>query len=142
MIEPYLLCCICGELMHKSIAMLPCMHSTCAYCFDMWVRQETKYGNDATCPVCRATIKDIQNNFPINGMIESFLKVHPERERDKDELLALDSECKITDELLREKHVLSKLSTIYGFSGASIFCDFLCCCINRRCDTDPFWKRM
>ena len=80
----------------------------------MWLKQETKHGEDVTCPVCRTKIKDIKNNFSINGMIDSFLKIHPERARDKEELATIDHECKITDELLRGDHILKKLKIAHG----------------------------
>ncbi|KNC50321.1 E3 ubiquitin-protein ligase CHFR [Thecamonas trahens ATCC 50062] len=83
-----LTCSICQEIMHKAMALVPCMHNFCAGCYAQWAK------NSHECPMCRATVSDAADNHTIRNLVEAFLKDHPDQARNADELAALDRAAK------------------------------------------------
>eukprot|EP00927_Polykrikos_kofoidii_P065255 TRINITY_DN61035_c0_g1_i1.p1 TRINITY_DN61035_c0_g1~~TRINITY_DN61035_c0_g1_i1.p1 ORF type:complete len:420 (-),score=38.78 TRINITY_DN61035_c0_g1_i1:46-1305(-) len=55
-------CCICLEApvpRDTIIALLPCMHSLHADCYNSWIRADSYYRYDLICPICRGHIEAI-----------------------------------------------------------------------------------
>jgi len=77
-------CGICADILHKSVALIPCLHNFCTACYLEWRHRS----ND--CPNCRAQVVTILRNHAIDGVVNTFTKAHPSRKRDPAELEELD----------------------------------------------------
>ncbi|XP_066018699.1 E3 ubiquitin-protein ligase CHFR isoform X4 [Pocillopora verrucosa] len=94
-----LLCSICQDIFHDCVSLQPCIHSFCAACYSQWMDRSNE------CPTCRKKVERISKNHIINNLVEAFLKEHPERRRTEEELREMDSNNKITEDMLRPKHI-------------------------------------
>lgn len=72
--------------MHRSTAVLPCLHSMCAGCLAKTLAVSDR------CPSCRALVDGAQPNFAMRGLIESVCAAHPGpgRKRKVEETLELN----------------------------------------------------
>ncbi|KAJ1485214.1 hypothetical protein T484DRAFT_1794401 [Baffinella frigidus] len=79
-------CMICKSTMHRSTAVLPCLHSMCAGCLAKTLAVSDR------CPSCRALVDGAQPNFAMRGLIESVCAAHPGpgRKRKVEETLELN----------------------------------------------------
>ncbi|XP_022102135.1 E3 ubiquitin-protein ligase CHFR-like [Acanthaster planci] len=93
-----LICSICQDIFHDCISLQPCLHSFCAACYSSWMDLSKE------CPSCRVKVERISRNFIVNGLVEAFVKEHPDRKRSDDEKAEMDAKNKIT----RDMMVLSK----------------------------------
>ena len=53
-LEKELVCGVCHDLMHRPVALQPCMHSFCGGCFAEWMRHK------AVCPQCRQLVRVVR----------------------------------------------------------------------------------
>lgn len=97
-LERELTCGICQDILHRPVALQPCMHSFCGGCFSVWVKRK------AECPQCRQSVRVVSRNHALANIVESFVSAHPERRRDPEETARLDQQ----DELGSEPRQLRK----------------------------------
>lgn len=90
----HLICSICQEIIYKCVSLLPCMHCFCSGCYSEWMALSQE------CPQCRVKVKRLVPNHIVAGLVETYLKRHPEKQRDADELKELDNKNKITKNML------------------------------------------
>ncbi|KAF9428037.1 hypothetical protein BGZ76_002077 [Entomortierella beljakovae] len=69
-------CGICHDIMHKALALQPCLHSFCKECCKMWFK------NSSECPSCRQIVQRTKQDFKINTLIALFLKSRPQLKND------------------------------------------------------------
>ncbi|KAF9211286.1 hypothetical protein BGZ59_008295 [Podila verticillata] len=69
-------CGICHEIMHRALALQPCLHSFCRECCKIWLR------NNKICPTCRQDVTRTKRDFKLNNLISLFLKTRPHMARD------------------------------------------------------------
>lgn len=101
-IEDHLTCSICQGILYKCISLQPCTHCFCAGCYSEWMTLSQE------CPQCRMTVDRIAPNYVVNNLIEAYLKQHPNKKRDEEDLRELDEKNKITQEMLFPKSMLTK----------------------------------
>ncbi|CAD7936714.1 unnamed protein product [Amoebophrya sp. A25] len=100
-------CGICADVLHKPVCLVPCLHNYCKACYIEWVHTSVVMARSISCPkevcpLCRAEVTHRQPNCPLLGIIDTFLKNHPENaRRDLDELDRKEAELSRTKEWLQ-----------------------------------------
>ncbi|XP_038059674.1 E3 ubiquitin-protein ligase CHFR-like [Patiria miniata] len=89
-----LICSICQDIFHDCISLQPCLHSFCAACYSSWM------DISKDCPSCRNKVERISRNFIVNGLVDAFVKEHPDRKRSDDEKAEMDAKNKITRDMM------------------------------------------
>eukprot|EP00392_Amoebophrya_sp_AT5.2_P009180 g9208.t1 len=79
-------CGICADVLYKPICLVPCLHNFCTSCYVEWVHTSvvsarTLKPPKEVCPICRAAVSHRQLNCPLVGIVDTFLKNHPEKRR-------------------------------------------------------------
>ena len=87
-----LTCSICQEVLHKAVALQPCLHNLCGGCASIWLKKKPE------CPECRMKVKVVARNHTLIALVEAFLKRNPERQRPAAELASLDEEDAVGSE--------------------------------------------
>ncbi|KAM4745932.1 E3 ubiquitin-protein ligase CHFR [Anableps anableps] len=95
--EESLTCVICQDLLHDCISLQPCMHVFCAACYSGWMERSP------LCPTCRCPVERICKNHILNNLVEAYLIQHPEKCRSEEDLKSMDSQNKITQDMLQPK---------------------------------------
>ena len=85
-LEKELICGICQDLMHRPVALQPCMHSFCGACFSEWMKRKIQ------CPQCRQPVRIVSRNHALANIVDTYLSSHPDKRRDSEELARLDKE--------------------------------------------------
>ncbi|KAK8022182.1 hypothetical protein PG993_012949 [Apiospora rasikravindrae] len=99
-LEKELTCSICTEVLYQPLTLLDCLHTFCGSCLRDWFSWQTNAAenspnpppngaNIATCPSCRAPVRDTRHNATVATLLEMFLSAHPDKARsdtDKDEM--------------------------------------------------------
>jgi hypothetical protein len=85
-LEKELMCGICQDLMHRPVALQPCMHSFCGACFSEWMKRKIE------CPQCRQPVRVVSRNHALANIVDMYLSTHPDKRRDPEELARLDKE--------------------------------------------------
>lgn len=89
-----LVCSICQDILHDCVSLQPCMHTFCASCYSQWMIKSSR------CPTCRKVVKRVCKNHIVNNLVEAYLKVHPNKKRDAEEIAEMDAKNKITSDML------------------------------------------
>ncbi|CAF2071033.1 unnamed protein product [Rotaria magnacalcarata] len=71
--EDILTCVCCQDIMTNPICLEPCLHVFCSDCYASWEPVQR------TCPKCRVKVTDKKKNVVINGILEAYLKVYPNK---------------------------------------------------------------
>jgi len=79
-------CPVCLKIMHKPVALVPCMHNLCAGCLVSC--QENAQGK--TCQICRATVAGSGRNHALANIIDKFLDTCPQHQREAEDIHELD----------------------------------------------------
>uniref|UniRef100_A0A674EYM5 E3 ubiquitin-protein ligase CHFR n=1 Tax=Salmo trutta TaxID=8032 RepID=A0A674EYM5_SALTR len=95
--EESLTCIICQDLLHDCVSLQPCMHTFCAACYSGWMERSS------LCPTCRCPVERIRKNHILNNLVEAYLIQHPEKCRSEEDLKSMDSQNKITRDMLQPK---------------------------------------
>ncbi|XP_014841479.1 PREDICTED: E3 ubiquitin-protein ligase CHFR [Poecilia mexicana] len=95
--EESLTCVICQDLLHDCISLQPCMHVFCAACYSGWMERSS------LCPTCRCPVERICKNRILNDLVEAYLIQHPEKSRSEEDLKSMNSQNKITQDMLQPK---------------------------------------
>ncbi|KAK7960998.1 Ring finger domain-containing protein [Apiospora saccharicola] len=91
---------ICTEVLYQPLTLLDCLHTFCGSCLRDWFSWQANAAenspnpppagaNIATCPSCRAPVRDTRHNATVATLLEMFLSAHPDKARsdaDKDEM--------------------------------------------------------
>lgn len=91
---------ICTEVLYQPLTLLDCLHTFCGSCLRDWFSWQVSAAenspdpppagtNIATCPSCRAPVRDTRHNATVATLLEMFLSAHPDKARsdvDKDEM--------------------------------------------------------
>ncbi|KAJ3188230.1 hypothetical protein HDU85_005380 [Gaertneriomyces sp. JEL0708] len=85
-----LLCGICHELLWQAVSLVPCMHTFCGGCYSDWCSVSSD------CPQCRTPPSLVSRNHTMNGVVEAFLRVHPDKARDPEDIEELQKRNKYT----------------------------------------------
>ncbi|KAK8117496.1 uncharacterized protein PG998_005777 [Apiospora kogelbergensis] len=99
-LEKELTCSICTEVLYQPLTLLDCLHTFCGSCLRDWFSWQVSAAenspdpppagtNIATCPSCRAPVRDTRHNATVATLLEMFLSAHPDKARsdvDKDEM--------------------------------------------------------
>ncbi|KAK8057702.1 hypothetical protein PG996_011639 [Apiospora saccharicola] len=99
-LEKELTCSICTEVLYQPLTLLDCLHTFCGSCLRDWFSWQANAAenspnpppagaNIATCPSCRAPVRDTRHNATVATLLEMFLSAHPDKARsdaDKDEM--------------------------------------------------------
>ncbi|CAJ1345406.1 unnamed protein product [Effrenium voratum] len=88
-------CAICQEVMHRATSVQPCMHSFCSSCLGGWLKRPGD--RLPRCPICRQAVAGVGKNHSLDGMIESLLKAHPDKQRSAAALADLDGRDPLHD---------------------------------------------
>ena len=72
--------------MHRCMALLPCLHSTCAGCAAKALAVSDR------CPTCRAPVEGVQPNVSMRGLIEGVCTAEPLLARQLEDTTELDEE--------------------------------------------------
>ena len=91
--EENMICCICQDILHDCVSVQPCMHCFCGGCYSGWMKQSK------LCPQCRNSVQHVAKNHTVNNLVNAYLKMHPEKGRDKEDLDELDKKNAIKDGL-------------------------------------------
>ena len=78
-------CSICQEILHRAVALQPCLHNFCGGCASKWLRKKHE------CPECREHVMVVARNHTLISLVEAFQKRHPSRQRSAEELAELDA---------------------------------------------------
>ncbi|KAI8809301.1 hypothetical protein BJ742DRAFT_805802 [Cladochytrium replicatum] len=79
-------CGICHDLMHQPVTLAPCMHKFCGGCFCEWRRVSP------SCPHCRSDIAVVSRDQMVQNLIDLFVKSHPERRRQPEDIADLEAQ--------------------------------------------------
>jgi E3 ubiquitin-protein ligase CHFR len=90
--EENLTCGICHEILYRCVCLIPCLHNFCASCYSEWYERSTQ------CPSCRDQVTNIRINHAINNLVQTYLKVNPNKQRDAEELKEMDEKSKAFEE--------------------------------------------
>ncbi|XP_028410485.1 E3 ubiquitin-protein ligase CHFR-like [Dendronephthya gigantea] len=90
-----LICSICQDIFHDCLSLQPCMHSFCSACYSEWMKRSK------ACPTCRLPIERMSRNHIVNNLVDAYLKDHPDKKRDAEELAEMDARNKITEDMIR-----------------------------------------
>ncbi|KAK8092114.1 hypothetical protein PG997_002475 [Apiospora hydei] len=118
-LEKELTCSICTEVLYQPLTLLDCLHTFCGSCLRDWFSWQASAAenspnpppnnaNIATCPSCRAPVRDTRHNATVATLLEMFLGAHPDKARldaDKDEM---HQKYKPGDNVLRRIRVPEK----------------------------------
>ena len=144
-LEKEFTCSICTEILYRPLTLLDCLHTFCGGCLKQWfsfqkAAIERKMNEDGrlpailyTCPSCRADVRDTKGNATVTSLLEMYLKMHPEKDKSKEEKEELDAAYKRGDSVLppppramEERHASERDitramqgSTISGSSSSS-----------------------
>ncbi|KAI9342792.1 hypothetical protein DFJ73DRAFT_842391 [Zopfochytrium polystomum] len=94
-LESSLTCPICHDLFHVPVSAMPCLHSFCGGCISDWVARSRE------CPQCRLKIRTISRNHQLKSVVDIFLKSHPEKARDDEDIADLDSKNRVQQKVGR-----------------------------------------
>jgi len=81
--------------MYKCVSIIPCLHSTCSFCLSEWLKNDKK-----VCPICRREIDYIVRNHKVRSLIETFISLHPEEIRPKEEIEEMDKNNNLFEEVI------------------------------------------
>lgn len=84
--------CCSDALIHRCATTVPCGHNFCLGCIISWSAEQQSSGKFwPDCPVCSAPIRQLVRNHSVDGIIETFLRAHPEAKRPDANLQELDA---------------------------------------------------
>jgi len=95
-------CGICADVMHRTVACLPCFHNFCVACYLSWRHRSEE------CPHCRCRVTEVVRNRAMCSVVETFLKAHPSKRRLKADLDELDRRENEPCNRLLLKHLLRR----------------------------------
>ncbi|KAI8812523.1 hypothetical protein BJ742DRAFT_22105 [Cladochytrium replicatum] len=72
--------------MHQPVTLAPCMHKFCGGCFCGWRIVSP------SCPHCRSDIAVVSRDQMVQNLIELFVKSHPERRRQHEDIADLEAQ--------------------------------------------------
>ncbi|KAF2862334.1 hypothetical protein K470DRAFT_268994 [Piedraia hortae CBS 480.64] len=105
-LERELTCSICTEILYHPLTLLDCLHTCCGSCLKEWFSFQSTSRNNSpfyTCPSCRSPVRGTKADWRLTGLLENYLKSHPERERSAEEKEELSQVYKPGDEVLPPK---------------------------------------
>ncbi|KAI4603519.1 hypothetical protein KJ359_003332 [Pestalotiopsis sp. 9143b] len=97
-LEKELTCSICTEVLYQPLTLLDCLHTFCGSCLKDWFSWQATVAetspdpppagtNVATCPSCRAPVRDTRHNATVATLLDMFLAANPDKARsDEDKL--------------------------------------------------------
>merc|ERR1719253_494635 len=77
-------CGICSDILHRTVALIPCLHNFCTSCYLEWRHRSSE------CPACRAQVTSVLRNHALNAVVGTFLKANPRKRREASELRGMD----------------------------------------------------
>ncbi|KAH6661084.1 hypothetical protein BKA67DRAFT_74873 [Truncatella angustata] len=100
-LEKELTCSICTEVLFQPLTLLDCLHTYCGSCLKDWFSWQATIAESspnppppgttvATCPSCRASVRDTRHNATVATLLDMFLTANPDKTRtdeDKAEML-------------------------------------------------------
>ncbi|KAH8194849.1 hypothetical protein TruAng_010982 [Truncatella angustata] len=92
---------ICTEVLFQPLTLLDCLHTYCGSCLKDWFSWQATIAESspnppppgttvATCPSCRASVRDTRHNATVATLLDMFLTANPDKTRtdeDKAEML-------------------------------------------------------
>jgi len=82
-------CSICQEILHRAVALQPCLHNFCGGCASTWLKKKPE------CPECRTKVAVVARNHTLISLVEAFVKKHPSRARAAADTAELDAQDKV-----------------------------------------------
>ena len=114
--EENMMCCICQDILHDCISVQPCMHCFCGGCYSGWMKQSK------LCPQCRKSVQHVAKNHTVNNLVNAYLKMHPDKRREKEDLDELDKKNVIREGLKDGKSKsVNQLRSVFLWIGACLF---------------------
>lgn len=95
-------CGICADVMHRTIACLPCFHNFCTACYVSWRHRSEE------CPQCRCRVTEIVRNRAMCSVVDTFLKAHPNKRRTQADIDEMDRRENEPCNRVLIKHLLRK----------------------------------
>ncbi|KAI0127784.1 hypothetical protein BJ170DRAFT_387040 [Xylariales sp. AK1849] len=100
-LEKELTCSICTEVLYQPLTLLDCLHTFCGSCLQEWFSWQVTAAENlpdppapgaiiATCPSCRAPVRDTRHNATVATLLDMFLLANPDKARseaEKEEML-------------------------------------------------------
>eukprot|EP00802_Teleaulax_amphioxeia_P010967 Tamp_10997.p1 GENE.Tamp_10997~~Tamp_10997.p1 ORF type:complete len:568 (+),score=72.90 Tamp_10997:53-1705(+) len=96
-VSEHMKCCICLEVLHRVVTLVPCQHNCCAGCYSECMQRSSN------CPECRTPVEGVSRNHGLANIITAFLGAHPHLQRAPADLAELDAKDKLPDEALRAR---------------------------------------
>jgi E3 ubiquitin-protein ligase CHFR len=72
------------------------MHTYCSGCYSEWMQKSD------LCPICRLKVDRISKSHIINNLIESYLKINPNKKRNDASIAELEAKNKITHDMVNK----------------------------------------
>ncbi|ORY69782.1 uncharacterized protein BCR38DRAFT_454714 [Pseudomassariella vexata] len=102
---------ICTELLYQPLTLLDCLHTFCGSCLKHWFSWQAAAALNspnppapgtqiATCPSCRALVRETKHNATVTTLLEMLLSAHPEKARSAAEVKEMEEKYKHGDTVL------------------------------------------
>ncbi|TEB39720.1 hypothetical protein FA13DRAFT_1703947 [Coprinellus micaceus] len=88
-------CGCCSELVYRPVLVMPCQHFFCGSCCTLWIRN-----GGTNCPACRGTSTVVTPFRALQGVVDTLLRLAPEKARTERERQQAD-EVYIAGTILR-----------------------------------------
>ncbi|ETS83473.1 hypothetical protein PFICI_05349 [Pestalotiopsis fici W106-1] len=99
-LEKELTCSICTEVLYQPLTLLDCLHTFCGSCLKDWFSWQATIAenspdpppagtNVATCPSCRAPVRDTRHNATVATLLDMFLAANPDKARSEEDKLEM-----------------------------------------------------
>ncbi|KAI1861054.1 hypothetical protein JX265_009673 [Neoarthrinium moseri] len=110
-LEKELTCSICTEVLYQPLTLLDCLHTFCGACLKDWFGWQATAAenspnppasgtNIATCPSCRATVRDTRHNATVATLLEMFVSANPDKARSEADKEEMQQKYKPGDDVL------------------------------------------
>ncbi|EEH22945.2 hypothetical protein PABG_05156 [Paracoccidioides brasiliensis Pb03] len=105
-LEAELSCSICTDILYQPLTLLDCLHTFCGVCLKEWFSWQVSHppssskSAQATCPSCRAAIRDTRHDAKVTTLLDLFLESNPHRARGAEERKELEWKYKPGETIL------------------------------------------
>ena len=104
-------CAVCCQIMHRPVAMAPCMHKICKSCY---VALQLS-GYKRRCAICRTPTTEVADDHTVQNIIDRLQKRYPGYARDPADTAAMDQKVAAFERSLQSSpRVQSEYATASG----------------------------
>lgn len=110
---------ICTEVLYEPLTLLDCLHTFCGSCLKDWFGWQATAAenspnppapgtNIATCPSCRATVRDTRHNATVATLLDMFLIANPDKARPDEDKAEMHEKYKPGENVLPKLRVAER----------------------------------